>query len=170
MTCPSNSTIPRNLSGLGAISSSIDPRCGSALPEARELLAKLRMNQPGPQGVETEGTAMYAVLKTGGKQYRVAAGDVLKTEKLAGEVGESVEFDEILVVGGDDIRIGAPTVSGAVVRGEILEQTRDKKVINFVHRRRKASSRRKKGHRQYVTIVRINEISLPDDRKEASDD
>ena len=113
---------------------------------------------------------MYAVLKTGGKQYRVAAGDVLKTEKLAGEVGESVEFDEILVVGGDDIRIGAPTVSGAVVRGEILEQTRDKKVINFVHRRRKASSRRKKGHRQFVTIVRINEISLPDDGKEASDE
>ena len=99
---------------------------------------------------------MYAVLKTGGKQYRVAAGDVLKTEKLAGNVGEAVEFDEILVVGGDEILVGAPTVPGAVVRGEILEQTRDKKVINLVHRLRKASSRRKKGHLQYVTIVLIN--------------
>ncbi len=112
---------------------------------------------------------MYAVLKTGGKQYRVSAGDVLKTEKLTGDVGEAVEFDEILVVGGDDVRVGAPTVPGAVVRGEILEQTRDKKVINLVHRRRKASSRRKKGHRQYVTIVRINEIKVPDDRGDASD-
>lgn len=113
---------------------------------------------------------MYAVLKTGGKQYRVSAGDVLKTEKLAGDVGEAVEFDEVLVVGGDDVRIGAPTVPGAVVRGEILEQTRDKKVINFVHRRRKASSRRKKGHRQYVTIVRISEIKVQGGGDDTSDE
>ena len=113
---------------------------------------------------------MYAVLKTGGKQYRVSAGDVLKTEKLAGDVGEAVEFDQVLVVGGNNVQIGTPTVPGAVVRGEILEQTRDKKVINLVHRRRKASSRRKKGHRQYVTIVRISEIKLLGDGGEAPDE
>ncbi len=111
---------------------------------------------------------MYAVLKTGGKQYRVAEGDVLKTEKLAGDVGDTVEFDNILVVGGDDTQIGVPTVPGAVVKAEILEQARDKKVINFVHRRRKASSKRKKGHRQYVTFVRIKEIQVSNKKSSAA--
>ncbi|MDE2914891.1 MAG: 50S ribosomal protein L21 [Paracoccaceae bacterium] len=104
---------------------------------------------------------MFAVIKTGGKQYRVAVGDVVKVEKLPGEAGDIVEFDEVLLLSGDGVTVGTPTVPGAVVRGDILEQTRDKKVINFVHRRRKASSRRKKGHRQSVSIVEIAEIRPP---------
>jgi large subunit ribosomal protein L21 len=100
---------------------------------------------------------MFAVIKTGGKQYRVAADDVLKVEKVKGEPGEIVQFGDVLVVGGDDVKLGEPTVSGASVAAEVLEQGRGPKVIAFKKRRRK-NSRRKRGHRQEFTLVRITEI------------
>jgi large subunit ribosomal protein L21 len=100
---------------------------------------------------------MFAVIKTGGKQYRVALEDLLKVEKVAGNVGDVVEFGEVLVVGGDTPLLGAPTVAGATVAGEVLEQGRHPKVIAFKKRRRK-NSRRKRGHRQEYTLVRITEI------------
>jgi large subunit ribosomal protein L21 len=100
---------------------------------------------------------MYAVIKTGGKQYRVAADDVLTVEKLAGEPGAKIEFGEVLMLGGDSVKIGAPLVSGALVMAEVVEQTRGPKVIAFKKRRRK-NSRRKRGHRQDLTTVKITEI------------
>ncbi len=101
---------------------------------------------------------MYAVIKTGGKQYRVAADDVLKVEKLDGEPGASVNFAEVLMLGGNGgVTVGKPTISGATVTAEILEQGRGPKLINFKKRRRK-NSRRKKGHRQDLTTVRIMEV------------
>jgi large subunit ribosomal protein L21 len=101
---------------------------------------------------------MFAVIKTGGKQYRVATDDVLKLEKLAGEAGDMIEFAEVLLVGnGDDIAVGAPLVEGALVTAEVVEQGRAKKVISFKKRRRQ-NSRRIKGHRQHLTTVRIAEI------------
>jgi large subunit ribosomal protein L21 len=102
---------------------------------------------------------MFAVLKTGGKQYRVAANDVLTVEKLAGEAGDTVEFNEILMLGGDELKVGAPFVAGAIVTAEVVEQFRGEKVISFKKRRRKHSSQRKRGHRQYLTKVRITDIS-----------
>jgi large subunit ribosomal protein L21 len=100
---------------------------------------------------------MFAVIKTGGKQYRVAAEDVLKVEKVKGDPGEIVEFGEVLLVGGDEVKVGAPTVAGASVAAEVLEQGRGPKVIAFKKRRRK-NSRRKRGHRQEFTLVRVTEI------------
>lgn len=101
---------------------------------------------------------MFAVLKTGGKQYKVASGDILRVEKLAGEAGQTVQFNEILMVGGDDTVVGAPTVAGAGVQAEILEQGKGPKVIHYVKRRRKHSSQRKKGHRQQITVLRVTDI------------
>ena len=101
---------------------------------------------------------MFAVLKTGGKQYRVAANDVLTVEKLAAEAGDTVEFKQVLMLGGDELKVGAPFVAGAVVKAEVLEQYRGEKVVAFVKRRRKHSSQRKRGHRQYLTRVRIIDI------------
>ncbi len=106
---------------------------------------------------------MFAVFKTGGKQYRVAAEDVLKVDKVKGEPGEIVEFGEVLVVGGDSVALGAPTVTGATVAAEVLEQGRGAKIIAFKKRRRK-NSRRKIGHRQEFTLLRITEI-LTDGKK-----
>jgi large subunit ribosomal protein L21 len=100
---------------------------------------------------------MFAVIKTGGKQYRVAADDKLKVEKVAGEVGDIITFGEVLVVGGDSPTLGTPTVWGATVAAEVLSQARGAKVIAFKKRRRK-NSRRKRGHRQEFTFVRITEI------------
>src|SRR5207253_4355022 len=100
---------------------------------------------------------MFAVIKTGGKQYRVAAEDKLKVEKVAGEPGEIIQFGEVLVVGGDNVTLGNPTVSGASVAAEVLDQGRGPKVIAFKKRRRK-NSRRRRGHRQQFTLVRITEI------------
>jgi large subunit ribosomal protein L21 len=100
---------------------------------------------------------MFAVIKTGGKQYRVAADDLLQVEKIKGEPGEIVQFGEVLVVGGDSATIGSPTVEGASVAAEVVEQGRGPKVIAFKKRRRK-NSRRKRGHRQEFTLVRITEI------------
>ncbi|MBA3324496.1 MAG: 50S ribosomal protein L21 [Rhodobacteraceae bacterium] len=102
---------------------------------------------------------MFAVLKTGGKQYKVATGDIFLIEKLVAEAGATVEFDEVLMLGGDTVTIGAPLIAGASVRAEVLEQTKGPKVISFVKRRRKHSSQRKRGHRQQLTRVRITEIS-----------
>jgi large subunit ribosomal protein L21 len=100
---------------------------------------------------------MFAVIKTGGKQYRVAAEDKIKVEKIAGEPGEIIQFGEVLVVGGDSVTLGDPTVSGASVAAEVVSQSRGPKVIAFKKRRRK-NSRRKRGHRQEFTLVRITEI------------
>lgn len=106
---------------------------------------------------------MFAVFKTGGKQYRVAAEDVLRVDKVKGEPGEIVEFGEVLVVGGDNVTLGVPTVAGATVAAEVLDQARGGKVIAFKKRRRK-NSRRRRGHRQEFTLIRITEI-LTDGKK-----
>jgi large subunit ribosomal protein L21 len=101
---------------------------------------------------------MFAVIKTGGKQYRVAADDLLKVEKVAGEAGDIIEFPHVLVVGeGEDVTLGAPFIDGASVAAEVVEQGRGKKVIAFKKRRRQ-NSRRTRGHRQLLTTVRISEI------------
>jgi large subunit ribosomal protein L21 len=101
---------------------------------------------------------MYAVIKTGGKQYRVAADDVLTIEKIAGEAGATVEFGEVLMLAGSgEPQIGSPALSGAKVVAEVVSQGRAAKVIAFKKRRRK-NSRRKRGHRQHQTTVRIKEI------------
>ena len=101
---------------------------------------------------------MFAVLKTGGKQYKVAENDVLAVEKLSAEAGETVEFNEILMVGGAELQVGAPFVSGVSVTAEVLEQFQGPKVISFHKRRRKHSSQRKRGHRQQLTRIRITGI------------
>ncbi len=100
---------------------------------------------------------MFAVFRTGGKQYRVAAEDVLKVDKIKGEPGAIVEFGDVLVVGGENVTLGAPIVAGAAVAAEVLEQARGRKIIAFKKRRRK-NSRRKRGHRQEFTLLRITEI------------
>ena len=101
---------------------------------------------------------MFAVIKTGGKQYRVAANDVLTIEKLEAEAGAIVEFNEILVIGvGADAKLGAPFVSGATVKAEVVEHNRGKKVLSFKKRRRQ-NSKRIRGHRQHHTVVRITDI------------
>jgi len=101
---------------------------------------------------------MFAVLKTGGKQYKVEAGDLLRVEKLAADAGEKVQFNSVLMLGGDAPVVGAPFVDGAAVQAEVIEQIKDKKVINFVKRRRKHSSKRTKGHRQQLTLLRVTDI------------
>jgi large subunit ribosomal protein L21 len=98
---------------------------------------------------------MFAVLKTGGKQYKVQAGDVLRVEKLAAEAGDTVQFNDILMVGAT---VGAPLVAGAAVQATVIDQIKGEKVIHFVKRRRKHGSQRTKGHRQSLTLVRITEI------------
>jgi large subunit ribosomal protein L21 len=101
---------------------------------------------------------MFAVIKTGGKQYKVASGDILRIEKVTGNAGDTVQFNEILMVGGDKPVVGAPAVAGAAVQAEILEQGKGPKVINYVKRRRKHSSQRKRGHRQQITVLRVTDI------------
>ena len=98
---------------------------------------------------------MFAVLKTGGKQYKVASGDVLRVEKLAAEAGDTVQFNDILMIGD---AIGAPFVSGAGVQAEVIDQIKGEKVIHFVRRRRKHSSKRTKGHRQQLTLIRVTDL------------
>ena len=101
---------------------------------------------------------MYAVLKTGGKQYKVQAGDVLRVEKLDAIAGDKIQFNEILMVGGETVTIGAPMVAGAAVQAEVIDQIKSAKTIHFVKRRRKHSSQRTKGHRQQLTLVRVTEV------------
>ena len=98
---------------------------------------------------------MFAVMKTGGKQYRVQSGDVLRVEKLAADAGDMIQFNEVLMVGST---VGAPMIEGAGVQAEVIDQIKGPKTINFVKRRRKHSSKRTKGHRQKLTLVRIKDI------------
>ena len=100
---------------------------------------------------------MFAVIKTGGKQYRVAAEDKIRIDGIDREPGDIVEFGEVLMLGGDNVQVGAPTISGAMVAGEVLQHTRGEKVIAFKKRRRK-NSRRKRGYRHDYTVIRITEI------------
>jgi large subunit ribosomal protein L21 len=101
---------------------------------------------------------MFAVMKTGGKQYKVQAGDRLRVEKLAADAGETVQFNDILMLGGDAPVVGSPLVSGAAVQALVVDQVKGEKLIHFVKRRRKHGSQRKKGHRQQLTLVEITEI------------
>ncbi|GAB5550277.1 MAG: 50S ribosomal protein L21 [Sandaracinaceae bacterium] len=101
---------------------------------------------------------MYAVIKTGGKQYRVSEGDRIRVEKLAGDVGTELTFDEVLMLGGDKVSVGAPLVSGASVKAKIVAQDRAKKVIVFKYKRRK-NYRKKYGHRQPFTEIEITGVS-----------
>ena len=101
---------------------------------------------------------MFAVLKTGGKQYKVQAGDILRVEKLAANAGDKIQFNEILMVSGETLTVGAPFVAGAAVQAEVIAQIKGDKVIHFVKRRRKHSSQRTKGHRQQWTLVRVTEV------------
>jgi large subunit ribosomal protein L21 len=100
---------------------------------------------------------MFAVIKAGGKQYRVAPEDVIRIDRVKGEPGEVVEFGEVLLLGGDTPQLGAPTVTGATVAGEVLQHARGDKVIAFKKRRRK-NSRRKRGYRHEFSLIRITEI------------
>ena len=101
---------------------------------------------------------MFAVLKTGGKQYKVQSGDMLRVEKLAADAGETVQFNDILMIGGESPVVGAPMVADAAVQADVVDQIKGDKTINFVKRRRKHSSQRTKGHRQQLTLLRITEI------------
>jgi len=101
---------------------------------------------------------MYAVVKTGGKQYKVSAGDMLKVEKLEGSVGDTIELNEVLMVGGENVAIGTPLVASASVIGKIVEQGKDKKILVFKSKRRK-NSRKLNGHRQPRTILKIEKIN-----------
>jgi large subunit ribosomal protein L21 len=101
----------------------------------------------------------YAVIRTGGKQYRVSPGDVLRVERLGGDVGAAIEFGEELLTGGETgIRVGTPTVEGATVRGQIVEHLKDRKILVYKKKRRK-NYRRRQGHRQLLTAVRVTEIA-----------
>jgi len=99
----------------------------------------------------------YAVIRTGGKQFRVAEGDVVRVATLAGNPGEKVNFGDVLLLGGESVKIGTPLVAGAAVEGEIVEHGRGPKLIVFKFRKRKRS-RRKAGHRQNFTAVRITGV------------
>ena len=101
---------------------------------------------------------MFAVMKTGGKQYKVQAGDTLRVEKLAADAGEKIQFNDILMLGGDAPVVGSPLVDGAGVQAEVIDQIKGEKLIHFVRRRRKHSSKRTKGHRQQLTLVKITDI------------
>lgn len=98
---------------------------------------------------------MFAVLKTGGKQYRVQSGDVLRVEKLNAEAGDKIQFNDVLMIGAT---IGAPLVAGAAVQAEVIDTIKADKVITYVKRRRKHSSQRTRGHRQQLTLVRITDL------------
>ena len=102
---------------------------------------------------------MYAVIETGGQQFRVQIGDVVHVARLTEDVGGAVVFDRVLMVGGDeDVRLGAPTVDGAKVRGTVVGQDRDRKVLIYTYKRRQNSNRKRQGHRQAYTAVKIEAI------------
>ncbi|WP_169566167.1 50S ribosomal protein L21 [Sneathiella limimaris] len=112
---------------------------------------------------------MFAVIKTGGKQYKVAKDDVIKVERLAGEAGDTVTLDQVLAVAGDDgaLTVGAPVVEGATVSATLLEQSRADKIVVFKKKRRQ-NYRRKAGHKQDQTVLRITEISAKGGAKKAA--
>jgi large subunit ribosomal protein L21 len=101
---------------------------------------------------------MFAVVKTGGKQYKVQSGDILRVERLAANAGDKIQFNQILMLGGDKTVVGAPLVAGAAVQADVIDQIKSVKTIKFVKRRRKHSSKRTRGHRQHLTLVRVTEI------------
>lgn len=101
---------------------------------------------------------MFAVMKTGGKQYKVRSGDELRIELLAATAGETIQFNDVMMIGGEDTVVGAPLIEGAAVQAEVVDMVKADKVITFVKRRRKHSSKRTRGHRQKLTLVRITEI------------
>ena len=101
---------------------------------------------------------MYAIIETGGKQYKVQKNDILAVEKLSARGGDKVQFNTVLLTGGKEVRVGDPLVKGAGVQATVIDQIKDKKVISFVKRRRKSSSKRKKGHRQQITLLKITDI------------
>ena len=101
---------------------------------------------------------MYAIIATGGKQYKVSEGDIITIEKLGVEAGEKVTFDQVLVVGGDDLKVGAPTVDGASVEASVVKEGRGKKVIDYKYKR-KTGYHKKNGHRQAFTQVKIEKIN-----------
>jgi large subunit ribosomal protein L21 len=126
----------------------------TALPEGRT--ARLAGGAWAKSSQESEEKAMYAVIRTGGKQYRVAKGDRLKIEKLDGDVGGKVAFEVLLVGGEGEPKVGKPVVQGAAVEGEIVAQDKHKKVINF--RKKKEGWTKKRGHRQPFTEVVITDV------------
>ena len=101
---------------------------------------------------------MYAVIATGGKQYKVSEGDVIKVEKLGVEVGQTYTFDKVLLVSGDEVKVGAPTVEGATVEADVIGDTKGKKVIVYKYKR-KTGYHKKNGHRQQLTAVKITKIN-----------
>ena len=101
---------------------------------------------------------MYAIIETGGKQYKVQKNDILAVEKLSAKGGDKVQFNTVLLTGGEEVRVGDPLVKGAGVQATVIDQIKDKKVISFVKRRRKSSSKSKKGHRQQITLLKITDI------------
>ena len=101
---------------------------------------------------------MYAIIETGGKQYKVQKNDILAVEKLSARGGDKVQFNTVLLTGGKEVRVGDPLVKGAGVQATVIDQIKDKKVISFVKRRRKSSSKSKKGHRQQITLLKITDI------------
>ena len=101
---------------------------------------------------------MFAVLKTGGKQYKVQAGDVLRVERLAANAGDKVQFNDILMLGGETLTLGLPFVAGAAVQADVIDEIKADKVITFHKRRRKHSSQRTRGHRQKLTLLRVTNI------------
>ena len=101
---------------------------------------------------------MYAIIATGGKQYKVSEGDIITIEKLGVEAGEKVTFDQVLVVGGDDLKVGDPTVAGATVEASVVENGKAKKVIVYKYKR-KSGYHKKNGHRQQYTAVKIEKIN-----------
>ena len=101
---------------------------------------------------------MYAIIETGGKQYKVQKNDVLAVEKLSANGGDKVQFNSVLLTGGNEVKVGDPLIKGAGVQATVVEQIKDKKVVSFVKRRRKSSSKSKKGHRQQITLVKITDI------------
>jgi large subunit ribosomal protein L21 len=101
---------------------------------------------------------MYAIIETGGKQYKVQKNDILAVEKLSAKGGDKVQFNTVLLTGGEQVKVGDPLVKGAGVQATVINQIKDKKVISFVKRRRKSSSKSKKGHRQQITLLKITDI------------
>ena len=101
---------------------------------------------------------MYAIIETGGKQYKVQKNDILAVEQLSARGGDKVQFSAVLLTGGKEVRVGDPLVKGAGVQATVIDQIKDKKVISFVKRRRKSSSKSKKGHRQQITLLKITDI------------
>lgn len=100
---------------------------------------------------------MFAIIKTGGKQYKVSEGDIIKVEKIEAKAGDKIEFDQVLMVAGDDVKVGSPVVEGAKVSAEVLDQKKDKKIVIFKFKAKK-NYRKKKGHRQPYTLVKIEKI------------